>query len=80
LLEINNLFKSKSSKEVYAAKGWFSWSSVDKNDIAGAIGGALVGSAAGGVGAGLGAAAGFVGGGIGTSATDAVLQVIDQIF
>lgn len=78
------MFKRKSSKEVYAAKGWFSWGSVGKSDIAGAIGGAiggaLVGSAAGGVGAGPGAAAGFVGGGIGTSATDAVLQVIDQIF
>jgi hypothetical protein len=69
------LTNSKGSKEVYAAKGWFIWSSVGKNDIAGAIGGALVGSAAGGVGAR--AAAGFVGGGIGTSVTDTVLQVIN---
>jgi len=63
-------------------KGWFSWRSFAKSDVAGAIGGAiggaLVGSAAAGVGAGPGALAGFVGGGIGTSVTDATMQLIDH--
>lgn len=75
---ISTITNNKCSKEFYAAKGWFNWGSVGKNDVAGAIGGAIVGAATGGVGAGPVAAAGFVGGGIGTSATDAVLQVLNH--
>lgn len=70
----------KGNRESFSEKGWFNWGSVGKNDVAGAIGGAIGGAAAGGVGAGPGALIGGVSGGAGTSATDAVLQVLNHYF
>lgn len=56
---------------------WFNWGSLPKSDIAGGIGGAIGGAIVGG---GAGAIPGALGGAIGTSATDAVLQILNHYF
>ncbi len=56
---------------------WFNWGSLPKSDIAGGIGGAIGGAVVGG---GAGVIPGAVGGAVGTSATDAVLQILNHFF